>query len=154
MKTKYFPILLVVVALALITSISFAASTNQIIFAGSGIPRFKQPLPILDLAGGPIATVDGTQPAEIHLCEFWANVLPKGTFAAGVQPKTRVWGYIKDSCPANGPDDPALDSYLGPVMLAPTAHTTTLTFINDLGTTETTQVLAYKNSTDQTLALG
>jgi FtsP/CotA-like multicopper oxidase with cupredoxin domain len=131
----------------------------QTLVSGASIPQFASPLPTLSVAGGTMPTLTGNQPLTIHMCEFWANVLPQGTFTNGVQPKTRVWGYVSGAaCPPNGPDDPALDTYIGPVIIskrndpaaAPTSPTT-ITWVNDLGTTDTTQVLAYKTATDQTL---
>jgi FtsP/CotA-like multicopper oxidase with cupredoxin domain len=72
-----------------------------------------------------------------------------------------VWGYIVgDACPAAGPNDPALDTYLGPVLVnqrrSATDGSTDVTFVNALGTVNTgtatdTQVLAYKYSVDKTL---
>ena len=93
------------------------------------------------------------------MCEFWAHILPPGSLAAGQQPKTRVWAYIEgEKCPPNGREDPALDTYIGPVIISERSRLpsnprppTTITWVNELGTTETTQVLAYKNATDQTL---
>ncbi len=125
---------------------------------GTSIPQFAQALPQLDVAQGTLPTLRGNQPLTIRMCELWANVLPPGTLAPGVQPKTRVWGYVEGECPASGPDDPARDSYIGPVIISQRSEPatnpqppTTITWINDLGTTDTTQVLAYTLSTDQTL---
>jgi FtsP/CotA-like multicopper oxidase with cupredoxin domain len=126
---------------------------------GRTIPAFVNPLPTLGVAGGTIASIAGNGSLTIRMCEFWANVLPPGTFVAGDQPKTRVWGYVGgESCPRNGPNDPALDTYIGPVIVSERSNPgaaprppTTITWVNDLGTTATTQVLAYKASTDQTL---
>jgi len=140
------------IALLLAALPAQAALSPQVPFPSTAIPQFAQPLPVLDVAGGSIKTVDGTQPATVSLCEFDANVLPPGTFAPGVQPRTRVWGYIPgDTCPPNGPTDPPLDTFTGPVVLATRDTATQMTFLNQLGTTATTQVLAYKYSTDQTL---
>lgn len=144
-----------VAVVLLLPAVASAAQPNppQTPLAGSAIPQFVQQLPVLDAAGGTIKTADGTGSLTIRMCEFWANVLPPGTpLAAGASGKTRVWGYIEGaSCPANGPSDPAVDTYIGPVILATRDVPTPITWINDLGTTDTTQVLAYKYSTDQTL---
>lgn len=131
----------------------------QTILPGSAIPQFQNPLPTLSVAGGTMPALTGNVPLTIRMCEFWANVLPPGTLTAGAQPKTRVWGYVSGpACPPNGAADPALDTYIGPVIISqrnnpPTAPrpATTITWVNDLGTTDTTQLLAYKLSTDQTL---
>ena len=94
-----------------------------------------------------LAIVDGTQPVTLTMCEFKANVLPTGTFAPGVKPETWVWGYIVGTqCPST-----TQETYLGPVIVARRGLPTQATFINNLGYASTTNVLAYKNSTDQTL---
>ena len=132
-----------------------AAQQPQVPLPGSAIPQFAQQLPLLDIngaAGIGIKTYVGSQPLEVHLCEFWANVLPPGTFVPGLQPKTRVWGYIVgNTCPPNGPNDPAVDTYLGPVIVNTRGIPTEMKFVNDLGNAADTQVLAYKYSVDQTL---
>jgi FtsP/CotA-like multicopper oxidase with cupredoxin domain len=125
-----------------------AAQSPQIPIAGSAIPQFAQPLPLLSVqTGGTIDTVLGNQSLTITMCEFDANVLPPGTFAAGVQPTTRVWGYIVGTtCPTT-----PQDTYTGPVIVNQRGGSTDITWVNNLGDTTTTQVLAYKYSTDQTL---
>jgi FtsP/CotA-like multicopper oxidase with cupredoxin domain len=151
-----------------LSAISFtatmAAQSPQVPLAGSAIPQFAQPLPLLQI-GGPVGTgiytTTGNTTMNIRMCEFWAKVLPTGTIAAGLQPKTRVWGYIVgNSCPAAGPNDPALDTYTGPVIVnqrrSATDGSTDITFTNALGTVNTgtasdTKVLAYKYSVDKTL---
>jgi spore coat protein A, manganese oxidase len=160
--TGIFPIILFLVTLT--ATAALATQSPQVPLAGSAIPQFKQPLPLPQI-GGPVGTgiytTTGNTSLNIRMCEFWANVLPPGTIAAGVQPKTRVWGYIVgDACPAAGPNDPALDTYLGPVLVnqrrSATDGSTDVTFVNALGTVNTgtatdTQVLAYKYSVDKTL---
>jgi spore coat protein A len=167
---------------------SFAAQSPQVPLAGSAIPQFVQPLPILTVspfADPPLpntpylkamATTFGNQPLTIRMCEFDAKVLPPGTFVPGVQPLTRVWGYIVDT--GNGCPAAPQETYIGPVIvnerelfdtcnvntLTCTNHSaktcaadadcnmpTSITFVNDLGSTATTGVLAYKYSTDKTL---
>lgn len=153
-RLRAFLVLPVLAVLAIVATVALAAKSPQVPMDGGIIPQFAQPLPVLALPGTPgtIAVADGTQPLTIRMCEFWANVLPPGTFAPGEQPKTRVWGYIQGAaCPPNGPDDPALDTFTGPVVLAQRGTPTKVTYLNQLGTTDTTQVLAYKYSTDQTL---
>ena len=88
-----------------------AAKSNQVPIAGKAIPKFAQPLPILSVSpfidppapavpySKTVSTVFGNQPLTINMCEFDAKVLPPGTFAVGVQPRTRVWGYIAGPCP-------------------------------------------------------
>ena len=82
------------------------------------IPQFAQPLPLPSTSGAGIHAVFGNRPLTVRMCEFWANVLPTGTFKPGTQPKTRVWGYVPGAtCPPNGPNDPALDTYIGPAVV-------------------------------------
>ena len=126
-----------------------AAQSPQTPIAGSAIPQFMQQLPLLSVQpGGTMNTVLGNQPLTIQMCEFDANVLPPGTFAVGVQPKTRVWGYILSAACPTTPQD----TYLGPVIVNQRGGASTdVTWVNNLGSAATTQVLAYKYSTDQTL---
>jgi spore coat protein A, manganese oxidase len=163
------PLFMFTVALAVIAvGATQAAQSPQIPIAGSAIPQFVNQLPLLSAVGGPIQTVVGNQPLTIHLCEFKANVLPPG--AVPGYTGTWVWGYLAETggqttCPGlvdwyddgslNGTSGP-LETYTGPVILnqratAITPNPTTITWVNDLGTTDTTNVLAYKYSTDQTL---
>ena len=124
----------------------------QVPIAGGTIPQFVQALPLPSTTTGGIHAVLGNRKLTIRMCEFWAKVLPEGTFSPGVQPKTRVWGYIVgDACPPNGPDAPALDTYIGPAIVNERGSATPITWINDLGDAATTAVLAYRFSTDQTL---
>jgi FtsP/CotA-like multicopper oxidase with cupredoxin domain len=81
--------------------------------------------------------------------EFKANmlptgfVLPNGTVYSG----TWVWGYRTE---ATAPTTNQ-DTYTGPVIVATRGIPTEFKFINNLGTVATTNVLAYKLSTDQSL---
>lgn len=141
------PILAVWAVLAAAASPIPVAGQAQMPLPGNAIPQFAQPLPKLSVAGGTIDTVFGNQRLEIRMCEFDAKVLPRGTFAPGAQPATRVWGYIVGTgCPTT-----LQDTYTGPVIVNVRGTPTPITFINALGSTATTGVLAYKNSVDQTL---
>jgi FtsP/CotA-like multicopper oxidase with cupredoxin domain len=109
-----------------------AAQSPQIPLAGSTIPQFVDPLPDLE------AIVAGTGQIELQMTEFDAQVLPS------VLPPTRVWGYLQ-------PGQTSRDSYLGPVIIATRGTPTEIKYVNNLGSAATTNVLAYKYSTDQTL---
>jgi spore coat protein A, manganese oxidase len=143
---------------------TLAAQSPQIPIAGKAIPQFMQPLPTLSVApqNSTMHTVFGNQPLTIRMCEFQAAVLPVGTITPGVQPLTWVWGYLVDptgtsTCtqlvdmhknPATG----AVDTYIGPVIVNQRGGASTdVTWVNDLGSAATTNVLAIKYSTDQTL---
>jgi FtsP/CotA-like multicopper oxidase with cupredoxin domain len=118
-------------------------------FPGKNISQFVQPLPLLDLTatGLGLAVLDGTSPLDISMQEFDAKILPPGTFAPGVQPLTKVWGYIPGVSPVTIPRE----TYLGPVIVAQRGIPTQVTWINNLGTTTTSQLTFWKNATDQTL---
>jgi spore coat protein A, manganese oxidase len=139
-----------VVSLLLLPVLGWGAQTPQLPIAGTALPQFVEPLPAL-------RTLPGNGPITLRMCEFKANVLPAG--AVPGYTGTWVWGYLPGaagtSCAAliaqyataNG----ALDTYIGPVIVNQRGTPTPITFVNDLGSAATTQVLAYKYSTDQTL---
>jgi len=133
------------IALIFAVSLCWAAQTLQIPLPGAAIPQFVQPLPILSAGGGTMAThVDTGVPFEIHMREFKSMMLP-----AGVVPGyagTWVWGYIVGSTVPT-----TLDTYIGPVVVATRHQPSQITFYNDLGYVNTTNVLAWKYSTDQTM---
>jgi spore coat protein A len=115
-------------------------TTQQVPLPGTAVPQFVDPLPSLPVA-------DGTQSLMLTMCEFKSTVLPTGTFAPGVVPETWTWGYIVgNTCPTT-----TRSSYLGPVIVAQRGVPTEITYVNNLGSAATTNVLAYKNSVDQTL---
>src|SRR4030095_2332554 len=143
--------LLVLAALATCTG-SFAHSP-QIPLPGSAIPQFVQPLPTLSLdrfTGIQAIVANSAQSGgalTLSLCEFRSRVLPPGTITPGVTPETWVWGYVAGTtCPTG-----VAESYLGPVLVNFRGKPTEVTFKNQLGTAATTNVLAYRYSTDQTL---
>lgn len=159
-------VIVLLVTLVLVPAAS-AAQTSQTPLPPMFIPQFVQPLPRLTAAGGTIQTVPGDTGAQltIRMCEFRANLLPVGTIVGYAG--TWVWGYLYDSTgdPAttcadlvdlyddgidNGTSGP-LDTYLGPVILSERGTPTEVKWVNDLGTTDTSNVLAYKYSTDLTL---
>lgn len=141
---------------ALLTFVLVAAATHgqpapQVPLDSSTIPQFAQPLPKL-------TTIAGNRPLTLRMCEFRANVLPPD--AVPNDRGTAVWGYLPDptgtsscaqliasSAGANG----GLDTYIGPVIVNERGTPTRVTYINDLGTTTTTSVLAVRNSIDQTI---
>jgi spore coat protein A len=139
-------VLLAVLLAALFPLAADLAAQSQTVLPGRSIPQFAQPLPTLSAGGGTISTVFGNAPLTIHICEFDARVLPPGAVTPNVQTSTRVWGYVAGSCPTS-----PRDTYIGPVIVNTRGTPTPITFVNDLGSTSTTQVLAYKNSTDQTI---
>jgi FtsP/CotA-like multicopper oxidase with cupredoxin domain len=116
---------------------------------GNSIPQFVDPLPTLSVAGGPITTVvAGADEIEVHMREFRATMMPS-TFvpANGTYDGTWVWGYIV------GPDAPTtpLGTYTGPAVVATRGAPTQMRFVNDLGISSSSNVLAWYYATDQTL---
>jgi spore coat protein A, manganese oxidase len=109
-----------------------AAQSPQVPLDGTTIPQFVDALPDLDLL------VDTGTPTNLTMTEFQAQVLPTG------MPPTWVWGYLQDGQTSRA-------SYLGPVIVATRHQPTEMKFINNLGNADTTNVLAYKYGTDQTL---
>jgi len=112
------------------------------------VRQFVQPLPsVLNMQ--PVLFPGAAQNLTFTMCEFDASILPPGTLVAGQTPATRVWGYINGGvCPTA---IPSTQSYLGPVIVAARGVPTGIDFVNALGNTATTGVLAYKYSVDQSL---
>jgi FtsP/CotA-like multicopper oxidase with cupredoxin domain len=109
------------------------------------IPQFVDPLPTITDMGGPL--IAGFSPLELTMREFQSRVLPSTMVLPTGQPYTGtwVWGY-------RTPGDAATrTSYLGPLIIATRGQPTTMRYVNELGTVDETNVLAYKNSVDQTL---
>lgn len=84
------------------------------------------------------------------MTEFQSKVLPSTIkLPGGVRYSgTWVWGYLE---PKQVGKPASIPSYIGPVIVATRGTPTDMKFINNLGNSATTKVLAYKNSTDQTL---
>jgi spore coat protein A len=126
-------------AAALLASAALAAEVPQIPLDGRTLPQFVDPLPALD------TVVAGADRLTFHMREFRAFPLPAGfTAASGEYQGTAVWGYL-------APGETGRDSYLGPVIVARRGVPTEIAWVNDLGATADSQVLAYTRSTDQTL---
>lgn len=141
--------LLILVGIAGVLGLAWippAAAQVQTPIDPATIPQFENELPLLGPSGLPV--LDGAVPSMVSICEFQTEVLPPGTFGPGTPaPKTWVWGYqIGDTC------NPAPShAYIGPVVVAQRGVPTNLTFINQLGNSMATNVLAYKLNTDQTM---
>ena len=133
---RIMPLLVALLSLSIAAGSALAAQTPQIPLAGKLIPQFVDPLPDLE------TIVAGTGQIELQMTEFKANVLPANTVPGYTG--TWVWGYLQ-------PDRTSRSSYLGPVIVATRGIPTEMKYVNNLGSTATTNVLAYKYSTDQTL---
>lgn len=118
-----------------------AAQSPQTPLNPKAIPQFTEELPDL-LASNSLIIDDGVNEIPLVMTERLSNVLPAG--AVPGYAGTWTWSYI-------GPGQANRASYLGPVILAFKGVPTQIRFTNSLLTGATTQVLAYKYSTDQTL---
>ena len=118
----------------------------QIPLAGSAIPQWVDELPQLAVVDGRLGTT-----VELRMEEFVTKVLPStfvppAGYPAGID-GTVNWGYV-----APGEDKTALGaSYIGPVILAERNTTTSVRYINNLGSTGTSDLRAWLDATDQTL---
>jgi FtsP/CotA-like multicopper oxidase with cupredoxin domain len=125
--------------LGLACSLPASAQVLQTPIDPATIPKFVNELPLLGPSGLPV--LDGTTPSMVSICEFQTQVLPP-PFG-----KTWVWGYqIGDKC-VKKPEH----AYIGPVVVAQRGTPTNLTFINQLGVTWKSNVLAYTQNTDVTM---
>jgi spore coat protein A len=121
---------------------AFAAQGTPL--PGSSIPHFVDPLPLLNVAGGPMETIiAGTSEITLTMHEFQANVMPS-TFvpATGTYSGTWVWGYRH----GDEPTDPA-GTYIGPVFVASRHTPTQVRYVNNL----TAEHIFWRDWTDQTL---
>lgn len=154
MKKKYlFTLIAFLGLLVMLLPIPVAAQitgpTPQVPLPGKSIAQFVDPLPMLNLAGGTIETIidDGSQ-IVLTMEEFKAQVMPS-TFVpvdtVNYDGSTWVWGY-RQTAPA-APEG----TYIGPVIVATRNQATEIKWVNNLPTGATTNVLAYKYGTDQTL---
>ncbi|MCL6622289.1 MAG: multicopper oxidase domain-containing protein [Syntrophobacterales bacterium] len=102
------------------------------------------PLPSLEVADLTSGTGLG-DPFVVRLKEFQAPVLSSTTvLPGGPYAGTWVWGYLRDGQSSRG-------SFIGPVIVARRDVPVAIKYVNELGSVSTTNVLAYKYSTDQTL---
>ncbi len=135
----------ITVLLLLLTFGAGAALAQQgVPLPGNKIAQFVDPLP--DQYNGElhIIAADASQ-IELSMEEFLSPVMPTGFVPANGQPYlgTYKWGYREAGQTAS--------SYIGPVILATRHVPTNIRFVNNLGTTATSQLAAWVTSTDQTL---
>jgi spore coat protein A len=111
---------------------------------GSAIPQFVDALPGLDVI------VAGTSLITLRSAEFLAPMMPTAFVpAVGTYAGTYVWGYLQ-------PGQTTRASHIGPVIVATRGTPTEIKWVNELGNADPygtggSQVLAYTQSTDQTL---
>lgn len=127
------------IVLAIVLLAATGGFAQQGPLPGSAIPQFVDPLPGLDLIAA------GTDQIVREMEEFQAPVLSTGTVLPGPNPSaTWVWGYLQ-------PGQTGRASYIGPVIVATRGTPTEVKYVDNLGDAATTNVLACKNSTAQTL---
>ncbi len=117
-----------------------AQAPTQVPLPGSAIAQFVDPLPSLNTIVNPLGQV------VLEMSEFQSQVLPS-TFvpaSGGPYQGTWVWGYLEHG-------QAAIPSYIGPVIVATRGTPTEIKWVNKLGNTDASNVLAYKFGTDQTL---
>ena len=112
---------------------------------GSAIPQFIQPLPLLEVAGGPMETIiAGTDEIELFMQETQASILPPSFILPNGQPYTGTWTWSYRY--QDEPVEP-VGTYIGPVIVAARGAPTQIKFVNNL----TAQHIFWREWTDQTL---
>ena len=111
----------------------------QMPLPGNKIAQFVDPLPDLH------TIIAGTGQIVLNMSEFQSMVMPS-TFvpAVGIYTGTWVWGYLEQG-------QATIPSYIGPVIVSTRGTPTEIKYVNSLGTTATSNLFAWKTSTDQTL---
>ena len=133
-------LLVLVLSLSLWSAPSTLAQVMQAPLPGNKIAQFVDPLPDI------YTIVADNNRIELQMNEFQSAVMPTGFVPANGLPYngTWVWGYRQPGQPAGYP-------YIGPAIVATRGTPTEIKYVNNLGTTATSQLLAYTQSTDQTL---
>ncbi|MDH4220731.1 MAG: copper oxidase, partial [Candidatus Aminicenantes bacterium] len=132
-------VMALVVYLGLQSTQASAQVGGQVPLPGNKIAQFVDPLPDLH------TITAGTGQIVLNMSEFQSMVMPS-TFvpAVGTYSGTWVWGYLEQG-------QTAVPSYIGPVIVSTRGTPTEIKYVNNLGTTATSNLLAWKTSTDQTL---
>ncbi len=117
-----------------------AAQSPQIPLNPKNIPQFTEPVP--DLLSTESLILNPTAPLHLIMTEHKTNVLPAG--AVPGYTGTYVWSYLQEG-------QFTRTSFLGPVIVTKPGVPVEIRFTNNLGFASTTNVLAYRYSTDQTL---
>ena len=119
-----------------------ASAQQQVPLPGSSIPKFVDPLPT------PTVVAAGSEEISINMWEFQASMLPTGFVLPNGTPYsgTWVWGYVPGPQPTT-----VQPTYIGPVIVANRGTPTQVRYTNHLGTVSSSNLLLYKNATDQTL---
>ena len=126
----------------------FTGPTPQVLMPGKSIPQFVDPLPTLTGIGGPTSpkmeldtpSSSIATPTNLYMKEFQVPILPSTTpFAAGTTyTGTHVFGYRLNSATT------AADTYIGPVFVTSRNTPSSINYINNLGSTRTTNLGVWK----------
>jgi spore coat protein A len=102
---------------------------------GNKIPQFVDPLPLLNLTTGTTTgietLIDTGSEITLNMLELRANMLPSTFVPANGQPYTGTWVFGYRVGPTAAPAA-AVDSYLGPVIVAIRNHPTQIRYVNNL----------------------
>ncbi len=159
MKNKFlFSVILVLMLVALVLPVAPLTAAPppppaQTPLSAISITQFVDELPILDITGATNGSIKTVVAGNVQIVEYMQEfksymlpknfVLPNGTAYSG----TWVWGYR----PETTAPTTVQETYTGPVVVTTKGQPTEIKFVNNLGSTTTTNILAYKNSTDQSL---
>ncbi len=115
---------------------------------GNKIPQFVDPLPLLSVApGGTMETVvAGTGEITLNMLEFQAKVMPSKFTPANGLPYSGTWVFGYRVGPTT-PPAAAVDSYIGPVIVATRGIPTQVRYVNNL----TANNIAWRDWIDQSL---
>jgi len=99
---------------------------------GSKIPQFVDPLPLLSVAGGTMETVvAGSGEVKLNMLEFQAKMMPSTFVPANGLPYAGTWVFGYRVGPTAAPAA-AVDTYIGPVIVATRGVPTQVRYINNL----------------------
>lgn len=114
---------------------------------GNKIPQFVDRLPLLNvIPGGTMETViAGTGEITLNMLEFQAKMMPS-TFVPAVGTYTGTWVFGYRVGPTGAPAA-AVDTYIGPVIVATRGVPTQIRYVNNL----TTNHIFWRDWTDQSL---
>lgn len=119
---------------------------------GNKIAQFVDPLPLLAVTpGGTMETVlpgilGGTDSLTLNMLEFQANMMPTGFVPANGLPYAGTWVFGYRVGPTAAPAT-AVDTYIGPVIVAARNNPTEVKYVNNL----TTNNIFWRDWTDQSL---
>ncbi|MEN8613953.1 multicopper oxidase domain-containing protein [Dehalogenimonas sp. THU2] len=122
---------------------------GQVQLKSNKIPQFVDPLPRLSIAGGTMETVlADTGEVVLNQHTFRANIMPSTFVPANGQPYDGTWTFGYRVGPTGAPGA-AVDTNVGPVIVAKRGVPTQVRYVNNLYADANT--IAWHDWTDQTL---